>query len=191
MTASPSPVPPHTQGPGPRSLAARAGVWSAKHRKTAIWGWLAFVILAFMIGGATGTKTLEHSQSGVGESGSAAKTVAAAAPAYAEETVLIQGGRATAADPSFRAVSVDVQRRLAALPHTQNFEGPYAPANRGQISKDGRSALLRFQIAGNDAQVQERVKPALSAVDAVQKAHPGFTVGEFGDASTQQQIGDL
>ena len=32
-----------------RNIAARAGRWSATHRKTAIWGWLAFVILAVFI----------------------------------------------------------------------------------------------------------------------------------------------
>src|SRR5436190_23906598 len=97
------------QGVTPRSLAARAGRWSAHHRKKAIWGWLAFVIVAFMIGGAAGTKTLEHSQTGVGESGRADRTVAAAAPEHAQEMVLIQSARATAGDPSFRAVAVDVQ----------------------------------------------------------------------------------
>ena len=30
-----------------RNIAARAGRWSAQHRKKAIIGWLAFVILAF------------------------------------------------------------------------------------------------------------------------------------------------
>ena len=34
----------------------------------------------------------------------------------------------------------------------------------------------------------DRVKPAVQAVADVQQAHPGFTLGEFGDASTQQQI---
>ena len=42
-----------------RSIAARAGRWSATHRKTAIWGWLAFVVAAFAVGGAVGTKTLQ------------------------------------------------------------------------------------------------------------------------------------
>src|SRR5207244_3467126 len=37
-----------------RALAARAGRWSAQHRKKAIWGWLAFALIAFMIGGALG-----------------------------------------------------------------------------------------------------------------------------------------
>jgi uncharacterized membrane protein YdfJ with MMPL/SSD domain len=177
-------------GVTPHSLAARAGRWSAQHRKTAIWGWLAFVFLAFAIGNAVGTKTLEHTQTGVGESGRADQTIADAAPEHAQELVLIQSNGGTASDPSFRAVVLDTQRRLAAVPHTQNFESPLVPANAGQISADQRSALLRFQIAGNDEEVMERVKPALAAVDDVQKAHPEFTVGEFGDASTQQQIND-
>ena len=38
------------------TFAARAGRWSARHRKKAIFGWLAFVVVAFVIGGAIGTK---------------------------------------------------------------------------------------------------------------------------------------
>ncbi|MGC1812603.1 MAG: hypothetical protein WA696_00525, partial [Solirubrobacterales bacterium] len=82
-----SPPPRKDPSSGPRGIASRAGVWSAKHRKTAIWGWLAFVVVAFMIGGATGTKTLEHTQTGVGESGRADQTVADAAPEHAQEMV--------------------------------------------------------------------------------------------------------
>src|SRR3954452_25013709 len=51
-----------------RNLAARAGRWSARHRKTAVFGWLAFVVLAFVLGGAIGTKTLADEDSGNGES---------------------------------------------------------------------------------------------------------------------------
>jgi uncharacterized membrane protein YdfJ with MMPL/SSD domain len=177
-------------GATPRSIAARAGMWSARHRKTAIWGWLAFVLVAFAIGNAVGTKTLEHSQTGVGESGRADHAIANAAPEYAQELVLIQNPRVAADDPAFRAVVVDVQRRLRAVPHTQRFESPLAPANANQISDDGHSALLRFQIPGSDTEVTDRVKPAIDAVAAAQRAHPGFVVGEFGDASTEQQIDD-
>jgi uncharacterized membrane protein YdfJ with MMPL/SSD domain len=178
-------------GTSPRGLASRAGVWSAQHRKIAIWGWLAFVVVAFMIGKATGTKTLEHTQIGVGESGRADQAIADAAPEYAQEAVLIQSSRATAGDPAFRAVAADAQRRLAALPDTQNFESPLVPANANQISSDGHSALLRFQLAGTDSEVMDRVKPAIRTVAGVQQAHPGFTLGEFGDASTNQQINDV
>ncbi len=35
------------------NVAARMGRWSASHKKTAIFGWLAFVAVAFMIGNAS------------------------------------------------------------------------------------------------------------------------------------------
>ncbi len=172
----------------PRGIASRAGLWSARHRRIAIWGWLAFVVLAMFIGGAVGTKTLEHSDGSVGESGRADRTIADAAPEYGQEMVLIQGAHASATDPTFKAAVLDVQRRLEAVPHTQNFESPLNPAHVNQISSDGRSALLRYQIAGTDSEVSDRVKPAIDAVAAAERAHPGFTLGEFGDASTNEQI---
>src|SRR6266542_3725928 len=52
-----------------RNLAARMGRWSASHKKTAIFGWFAFVAVAFMIGNAVGTKQLDAKKSGTGESG--------------------------------------------------------------------------------------------------------------------------
>ncbi len=35
-----------------RNLAARAGRWSAQHRKTAILGWILFVVFATVVGNA-------------------------------------------------------------------------------------------------------------------------------------------
>ena len=173
-----------------RSIAARAGRWSATHRKTAIWGWLAFVVVAFAIGGAVGTKTLQPDQLGVGESGRADHTIEGAFQRSADELVLIQSDTATATDPSFRAVVADVQRRLAKVPYAQDFESPYAAGNSGQISRDGRSALIRFKIAGDDTESQDRVGAALRAVSAAQAANPDFTVAESGDASVNKQIND-
>jgi len=174
----------------PRSLAARAGRWSATHRKKAIWGWFAFVVAAFAIGGAVGTETLQQDQLGVGESGRAAHTIQGAFQRSADELVLVQSDTATAADPSFRAAVADVQRRLEKVPYAQEFESPYAAGNSGQISADGHSALLRFKIAGDDSETQDRVGPALEAVSAAQAANPDFTVAESGDASVNKQIND-
>jgi len=174
----------------PRNLAARAGAWSAAHRRKAIWGWLAFVIAAFAIGGAVGTKTLQQDQLGVGESGRADRTIQGAFPRSADELILVQSDTETATDPGFRAAVADVQRRLEKVPYTQEFESPYAPRNSGQISADRHSALLRFKIAGDDTQSGDRVGAALAAVSAAQAANPGFTVAESGDASVNKQIND-
>jgi RND superfamily putative drug exporter len=166
------------------------GRWSAQHRKKAIWGWLGCVVLAFAIGGAVGTKTQDAAQSGVGQSGRAERTIDNAFPKHQVEQVLIQSGSATATDPSFRAVVANLQHRLSAVPYTQAFESPYAPGNAGQISADGHSALLRFEIAGDETQAGDRVGATLDATSAAQAANPDFTVEQVGDASINKQLND-
>jgi uncharacterized membrane protein YdfJ with MMPL/SSD domain len=174
-----------------RNLAARAGRWSAQHRKIAIWGWIGFVLVVFAIGSAAGTDTQENSQSGVGESGRASAALRDAFPKHVTEEVLIQSMRLPANDPSFRAVVEDVQRRLAAVQHTRGFESPYAPGNQARISRDGHSALLRFEIAGKESEAKKRVGPALEATRAAQGAHPGFTIAQFGESSAEKEISDV
>jgi RND superfamily putative drug exporter len=174
-----------------RNLAARAGRWSAQHRKIAIWGWLGTVFVVFALGNAAHTVTQENSQNGVGQSGRASVAIRAAFPKHVTEEVLIHSASVRAFDPAFQAVVADVQRRLAAAPYTQQFESPYAPANRARISADGHSALLRFQIAGKESQAKDRVGATLTATAAAQAAHPEFSIAQFGEASAEKQITDV
>ncbi len=166
------------------------GRWSAQNRKKAIWGWLAFVILAFAIGGAVGTETQDTAQSGVGESGRAERTIDDAFPKHQVEQVLVQSSTTTANDASFKAVVADVQHRLSEVPYTKSFDSPYASGNEGQISADGHSALLRFEIAGDEDQAQDRVGATLDATAAAQAANPDFTVEQIGDASVEKELND-
>ncbi len=170
------------------NVAARMGRWSAQHRKTAIWGWLAFVIVAFMIGGAVGTKTLDNAHLGVGESGRADRTIDAAYPKSADELVLVQSATENPNSLPVRAAVGDAQFRLSKLPYVYAIESPYTPANRSQISADGHSALTRFKIAGNQSTAKKRASETLAAIDATQAAHPQLTVGEFGQASSDNQV---
>jgi RND superfamily putative drug exporter len=176
--------------PGPEDLnvAARMGHWSAQHRKAAIWGWLAFVIVTAMIGGAVGTRTLDNAELGVGESGRADRTVEEAFPKSADEMVLVQSAKANVNDLSFRIAAGDAEFRLSKLPYVYDIEGPYEAANLSQISADGRSALIRFKIAGDQSTAKERADATLQVVETAQAAHPQFTIGEFGEASTDNQV---
>src|SRR3954451_3626901 len=166
------------------------GRWSAQHRKKAIWGWLALVILAFAIGGAVGTETQTAAQSGVGESGDAARTLDDSFPKHQVEQVQMQNDSVTATDRSFRAVVDSTQHRLSAVPYTQAFESPYASGNVGQMSADGHSALLRFEIAGDETEASDRVGATLDATSAAQAANPDFVVEQVGDASVNKQLND-
>jgi RND superfamily putative drug exporter len=170
------------------NVAARMGRWSAGHRKTAIWGWLGFVLVASMIGGAVGTETLDNGDLGVGESGRAERTIEDAFPKYANEMVLVQSDGATVDSLPFRIAAGDAEFRLSQLPFVFEIESPYAGSNRSQVSADGRSALIRFKIAGDQDTSRERADDTLRVTEAAQAAHPQFTIGEFGEASTENQV---
>ncbi|HEY2371437.1 MAG TPA: MMPL family transporter [Gaiellaceae bacterium] len=173
------------------NFAARAGRWSAAHWKTATFGWLAFVAVAFVLGSAVGTHALAQSDAGDGESGRASSTLGHAGfKQRASEIVLIQSHSLTARDSSFRAVIHDVARTIARARYVVDVHSPLDPGNRsqGQVSKDRHSAIVRFEIAGNTTTAKNRVTAALNAVAAAQRLHPHFIVQEAGDASADRAL---
>ncbi|HEY7077485.1 MAG TPA: MMPL family transporter [Solirubrobacteraceae bacterium] len=173
-----------------RNIAAAAARWSALHRRRAIGGWLAFVLVCFFAGGAVGQRYLTQAQMGNGESGRAARAIDAADfPKLAHEQVLVQGrGGVRIRDASATAAVLDVVSRLMRVPYVGNVASPLAPGVAGQLARDGRSALVTFDVAGDEQQVKQRVGAALAAVAVVQRAHPDLRVEEFGEASANKAI---
>jgi uncharacterized membrane protein YdfJ with MMPL/SSD domain len=176
----------------PLNLAARAGRWSARHPWKAILAWVAFVLIAVMIGGGIGTETISDDEYGVGESGAADRAVADAFPDEESETVLVQSGQGvTAEDPGFRATVEDVVRRLNRTEDVAKVKSPYTPANAGNISADGRSALIPFEIpARSGVEPDEQVEAPLATVAELDRSHAGFRIEEFGDASADKQLSE-
>jgi uncharacterized membrane protein YdfJ with MMPL/SSD domain len=175
-----------------QNLAARAGQWSAQHRKKAIFGWLAFVIAATVLGGNIGTKTIPQDEDGVvGEAHQAAQVVKDHYPQVAAEEVFIQSKTGSPADPGFRAAVRDVEGRLRAQKEVQNIKDPYTRANAAQISRDGHSARIAFEIKGDSQKAQDKVGPILAQTAAAQKAHPQLRIEQFGDASTNKAVSKM
>jgi RND superfamily putative drug exporter len=106
----------------------------------------------------------------------------------AAEQILIQsqGGRLVGDD--YVSAVEDLTARLSRLPMVAQVESPLHGGNEGQTSRDGTSALLTFQITGDPETAKDRVDPALAATAAVQRAHPGLFIGEFGDGSANKAI---
>jgi uncharacterized membrane protein YdfJ with MMPL/SSD domain len=165
------------------NLAARMGRWSAAHWKTATFGWLAFVLIAFALGSAVGAKTLDGTEPGPGESGRMDRILDAGFAQPAGENVLVQSTTLRTADPAFRAAIADVVDRLSSLSDVQNVRSPLDPGNAGQIAPNRHAALVQFEIRGDSDKAVDRIGPVLDAVDELQAAHPAVFVGEFGDAS--------
>jgi uncharacterized membrane protein YdfJ with MMPL/SSD domain len=170
-----------------RNLAGRMGRWSADHWKAATFGWLAFVFVAFGLGGMVGTRNIE-STAGPGESGRMDRILEAGFKQPATERVLIQSRSQHAGTAAFDSAIADVVARVTKIADVRSVSSPLAPGNAGQISKDGHSALVEFRIRGAKDKAVDKIDPVLATVAAAQRTHPDFTIGEFGDASAASGV---
>ena len=165
------------------------GRWSAAHWKTATFGWLAFVVIAFAIGLQLGTEKIDEATSGPGESGRVDKVLDDGFKQPAAETVLVQSESGlTVADPQFRAAIDDAVASLEASPDVENIESPLDPAFADQVSQDGSSVLIDFEIRGDPDDAADLVDPIVAGIEGVQADHPDLYVGEIGDASAEKAV---
>ena len=174
----------------PRGLAARAGSWSARHRWTAVGGWLLLVVLALAVGSMTGRVDSAGSEERPGESGRVLKILDDAGIVEpAGETVLIQAkaGGVTADDPEFRGAVDAVLSAVRGTGEATAVKSPYATK---AISADRRSALVRFDLRGDAESAADRIQPVLDAVEKARRDHQALSIEEFGDASGDKAFDD-
>jgi putative drug exporter of the RND superfamily len=184
--------------PERRPVVERIAGWSARHRKTAVFGWLALVAVLFVAAQALGSKNLPSYDPG--QAGQAERMLHQAAPDYygsSPEEVLIQahGPHDTfTRDASLRQAVRQVVTALAALPkdaaHIQSPITAAAQRSGGQslVSADGRSVLVTFVVPGSITNQDQAVAADQQAVAAVQARHPDLLVAETGDASIARAI---
>jgi RND superfamily putative drug exporter len=173
------------------NIAARAGRWSAEHWKTAVSAWVAFCVVAIALGSVAGTRMLKQADTAAGGTHKAEQILKRAGfTDRAGESVLVQSTTQTVRDPAFRATVADVVRTVSALPQVQRVRSPLAAGNGGQVAQDRRSALVQFEIAGDVDKSDKKVQPVLDAVSGAQARHRGFTVAEFGFASSTHELND-
>ncbi|MFF9661462.1 MMPL family transporter [Streptomyces althioticus] len=173
-----------------RGLAARAGGWSARHRWAAVGIWVLFVVLAMGLGSAAGRVDVEDSEQLKGETSTAARIIEEAGiEEPASETVLVQAkdDGLTSTDAEFRSAVAAV---MTAVERTGEVTDVTSPYDSGTVSKDGRSALVQFDVRGDPRTAGERIEPVLDAVADVQKEHDALRVEEIGGASMMKTFDD-
>ncbi|MEU0840363.1 MMPL family transporter [Streptomyces sp. NPDC005962] len=161
-----------------RGLAVRLGGWSTRHRKSAIIGWLLFVVVVAVVGGMSGSRQMTDSENGAGDSARAQKILEdAGVTTPAGEMVMLRS-----ADPDgWRAAAGDLTARLEKTGETARIQPPVRSAS-------GREGLVTFQLKGDPDTAGKRVKPVQDAVAATGSAHRGITTHEFGDATAQHEL---
>jgi RND superfamily putative drug exporter len=175
------------------SIAARAGRWSAQHRRKAILAWVAFVVIALVSGGMIGTNQLSDDDAGTGQSAHADKTLNAAFPKETvEENVFVQSrGGTTADDPAFRAAVDAAVAKVKTLPGVTEVSSPFEKGNEGQVSKDRKSALVSYELPEREGGAADKqVEQIEAAVASVAKSNPSLRVEAFGDATLDKGVSD-
>jgi RND superfamily putative drug exporter len=172
------------------NLAGRVGRWSAGHRKTAIFGWLAFVLLSITIGATVGTQTLADGKAGSGESGHVESVLTDHFKQPQTDAVLVHSDRRTADDPAFRAVLADITRTIGRMSQVSDVRAPGTSSGGGDISRDRHSARVVIELRTTDPERAKTIDtPVEKALAAVAARHTGITVEEFG-ANAQKQFDD-
>jgi uncharacterized membrane protein YdfJ with MMPL/SSD domain len=132
----------------PSNIAARMGRWSAQHRKKAIIGWLAFVVIAVIAGMQVGMRMLSPTDSLTGDSAVAQRILSDAGYGdTADETVLVHTSTHTFRDPQF---SQTVRATVHAVSGQRWVSDVRSPLDRGGamlVSRDAHSALVQVKRA--------------------------------------------
>jgi uncharacterized membrane protein YdfJ with MMPL/SSD domain len=172
------------------NIAARMGRWSASHWKTAVFGWLVFVVAAFMIGAVVGTKNIKDEDYNTGQSHKADQILKEGFPQTDPQTeiVVVQSTSRTVDDPAFRATVSDVSRTVQGNAAIKNFQSPLDPANADQISKDRRTVLVTWDMKGKYDDATKKIDAIQGTVNDAGDRHPGFYVGEAGAVSSGKAL---
>jgi RND superfamily putative drug exporter len=181
--------------PARAPIVERVAGWSARHKKTAVFGWLLLVVAAVVIGQRFGTDNLNSYDPG--QAGQAERVLDRPVVQQPEsESVLVQGrnaGQTYGNDPEIRQAVREVVAALRALP--KSAAGVQSPLTQPGLVSAGSaghgSALVTFNVAGPPGQDDQAVAPAMNAVAAVQARHPGLKVEEAGGASLDRATGDI
>jgi RND superfamily putative drug exporter len=175
---------------GKTGLAGQLGHWSIEHRFKAILAWLTLVLVAIVASG-TGERLLSQSGESAGDSAKAYRLLDRGFQRHAPEEVLLQArGGESIRNAGGRKAAAEVIDAVRATNRVQDVRSPFSPGNGGQISEDGRSALVLFSMKGKADTADERVEPVVAAVERVADANPSLRIEQFGQASAGKALND-
>jgi hypothetical protein len=165
------------------------GRWSASHWKTAVFGWLAFVVAAIAIGNAVGTKNISMQDANVGQSRKADQILSKGFPQADPQTELVCSCRARRAPSTIprserRSTTSPPPSRETRRSRTSNR---LDPKNRDQVSNNRRTVIVTWNMKGK-ADVAKKIDGVEASVAKVGDRHPGFNVGETGSVSSGKAL---
>ncbi len=160
-----------------RNLAARMGRWSAAHRKTAIFGWLAFVLVAFAIGIAAPMHVIDPQDAAVGEAGRANALIDQGLRPRRDRPGRVRPDPLRRADgrrPRVPRHDPRDDRRAVGLPAGGGPPLPPTAGNEGQISPDRHAVMVSYTPRGTYDEATAYIDTIVARVDARPGGAPGL-----------------
>ncbi|MET9658756.1 MMPL family transporter [Streptomyces sp. NPDC006510] len=164
------------------SLTVRMARRSARHPWRAVVGWLVFVVLCLVVGGAVGTNNARTADYRVGEAG---RAEAMAAEGHLErrstEQVLISARSGAPDRQAAEAAARDLTARMRKLPDVADVAAPL-------WSDDGRILMVEVALKGEERDAKDKVDALAAQTSAVQKSRPGLLLEETGSPSISKGV---
>ncbi|SDI87340.1 putative drug exporter of the RND superfamily [Frankineae bacterium MT45] len=167
-----------------RPITVRIARACALHPWRAIAFWLVFVAACVAAGQLAGLRSLSDLDSGVGQSGQAARMLhAAGMDEKAQESVLItpRSGRLDAG--AANAAAAQVPQRMAQLPGVASIAPPVRAA-------DGSAVLVKVTMTQTQADATDEVTALQGKTAEIQRAFPQLRVEQVGGTSLNTAVND-
>ena len=177
------------------NIAARMGRWSASHWKTAVFGWLAFVVAAIAVGTRVGTKTdrpARHQRRPVAREPTRSSSTPGSRPTRRPRSSLVQSKQLDRRRPGVpgrdRRRRRDASRRSRTI---ENLRSPLDPATPTRSRADGHTAMVEWDMSG-----ELRRPPRSTSTRSPRRPpqsparHPGFYIGEAGSISSGKALNE-
>ncbi len=164
------------------SVTVRVARWSAVHPWRAIGLWLLLVVVAVGMSVAIPKQQTQSKDEWVGQSGQAAELIEKAGLGdRPTETVLLTDPDGPLDKAAATTAITQLQQKLKAL-------DPVQAVGRPVWSDNGKAALVPIELKGTADDAADSIDKVVAATADVQKANPGLTIGQAGNASVNAGV---
>ncbi|MEV7039094.1 MMPL family transporter [Amycolatopsis sp. NPDC051061] len=162
--------------PAGTPVVERVTNWSLRHRAAAIFGWLALVALAWVVGTfAPGTDARSSPAGDAGTGQAVLDHQSTREPFW--ENVLV---------PRDSPAVTDLVTTLTTSGAAADIRSPLD--DPAQVSANGKAGLVTFRITGTGTEIRSNLAKATAAVETVAARHPDVHLAQAGDLSVSGAV---
>ena len=159
------------------NIAARMGRWSASHWKTAVFGWLAFVVASLAVGMQVGTKQLDQrrrQRRRVASRRADPEATPGSSPTRRRSSSSSRARSSRRTTRRSRPSSARPSAPSGPSRRCTNLRSPLDPGHGDLVSDDGRTVMVQWEMKGKLDEAEKKIDPILAATARVAQRASGL-----------------